>query len=59
MKTNRTHTFVAAGVFCIALFPATLIYAADELPSWRDGMNKQAVVEFVKRVTTPGHRLCP
>jgi phosphoglycolate phosphatase-like HAD superfamily hydrolase len=59
MKTYRTHTFVAASVFFIALFPATLIYAADELPSWNDGMNKQAIVDFVKRVTIPGLDFVP
>ena len=59
MKTNRTQIFVAAGFFCIALFPATLIYAADELPSWNDGLNKQALVNFVKRVTTPGPDFVP
>jgi phosphoglycolate phosphatase-like HAD superfamily hydrolase len=28
--------------------------AADSLPSWNDGANKQSIVRFVKRVTTPG-----
>ena len=28
--------------------------AADPLPSWRDGKSKQAIMEFVARVTLPG-----
>ncbi len=59
MKTNHTHTFVAAAFFCIAMITPTQLYAADELPSWNDGMNKQAVVDFVKRVTTPGLDFVP
>jgi phosphoglycolate phosphatase-like HAD superfamily hydrolase len=29
-------------------------HAADPLPSWHDGVTKKAIVDFVKRVTTPG-----
>ena len=28
----------------------------DPLPSWNDGPNRQSIVDFVTRVTTPGSR---
>jgi phosphoglycolate phosphatase-like HAD superfamily hydrolase len=37
---------LAAAISCL---PA---YAADQLPSWRDGAAKEAITEFVARVTT-------
>lgn len=54
MKMNGTHTLVAAGFFCIGLFTAPLIYAADGLPSWNDGPARQGIMTFVEKVTTPG-----
>jgi haloacid dehalogenase-like hydrolase len=30
--------------------------ATDPLPSWNDGKSKQAIVDFVTRVTTSGHK---
>jgi hypothetical protein len=33
---------------------ATIVHATDALPSWNEGKAKQAVVDFVKRVTTKG-----
>ena len=50
MKTIRTlSTFLAA-----LLASLVTTRAEDPLPSWRDGANKQAIVEFVAKVTTPG-----
>ncbi|MEE8639561.1 MAG: haloacid dehalogenase-like hydrolase, partial [bacterium] len=40
-STNRSDDMDAAGY-------------ADPLPSWNDGPTKQAIVDFVARVTTPG-----
>ncbi len=41
-----------------ALLPLTLLLAlplhADPLPSWNKTPSKQAIVEFVEKVTTPG-----
>ena len=47
--TNSRH-IVLAFVFVVAV--ASLAHAqADPLPSWNDGANKRAVIEFVTRVT--------
>ncbi|MBX3300986.1 MAG: haloacid dehalogenase-like hydrolase [Nitrospira sp.] len=41
--------------FSLAILPTTLARAMDDpLPSWNEGSAKQAVVEFVGRVTTAG-----
>ncbi len=39
--------FLISGLFCAAL-------ANDPLPSWHDGPSKDAIVRFVKRVSTEG-----
>ena len=36
--------------------PVAAAPAADPLPSWNEGAAKQAVIDFVRRVTTPGSR---
>lgn len=59
MKTVNTQTVVASWFFCISIFTAPLVYAADVLPSWNDGMNKKAIVDFVERVITPGPDFVP
>lgn len=59
MNTNGSHPLVVAGCFFIAIFTATLIHAAEELPSWNDGRNKHAFMDFVKRITTPGLDFVP
>lgn len=43
-------TFVLASIFCYA----PVVRASDPLPSWNDGKAKQAIIAFVKKVTTPG-----
>jgi phosphoserine phosphatase len=46
------HAFVLLALLCALSNPA---FAADPLPSWRAGANKQAIVDFVTRVTDPRH----
>ncbi|WP_068134367.1 HAD family hydrolase [Roseimaritima ulvae] len=44
-----------ASVTCLAITLSTSIgFAADPLPSWKAGPAKQAIVDFVARVSTPG-----
>ncbi len=53
----RTLTLtVVAAATAIA---TTTARADDALPSWKDGKAKSAIVEFVKRVTTPGPDFVP
>ena len=46
--------FLAAIPFAIGLPVAALAQATDPLPSWNDGTAKQAIVEFIAKVTTEG-----
>jgi hypothetical protein len=50
MKTMRSLIAVLAFTFA----SVTLARAADPLPSWNDGPAKQAIIDFVTKVTTPG-----
>ena len=49
---------VAAGLFALGLTlsPAAPVLAAgpDPLPSWNAGPRKEAILDFVQRVTEPG-----
>jgi phosphoglycolate phosphatase-like HAD superfamily hydrolase len=46
---------VATGAFLAVLLGSTLASAqSDPLPSWNDGVTKQAIVDFVARVTKEG-----
>ena len=64
MKTIRIPAFAAlrrGRQNCIAIallaavaFTSTIARAADPLPSWNDGPAKQAIIDFVTKVTTPG-----
>lgn len=49
---------VAAGLFALGLTlpPVAPVFAAgtDPLPSWNDGPRKEAILDFVRRVTEPG-----
>jgi len=38
---------------CLCLFMPVTTAATDPLPSWTEGARKQAIMEFVQRVTTP------
>jgi phosphoglycolate phosphatase-like HAD superfamily hydrolase len=42
-----------AAIICMSQ-SATLQAQSDPLPSWNDGATKQAIIDFVARVTTPG-----
>ena len=54
MKTTRTPKLVVTSLACVLALVTTIAQAADPLPSWNDGNAKQSIVDFVKRVTTPG-----
>jgi phosphoglycolate phosphatase-like HAD superfamily hydrolase len=41
-------------LFLLALFAASTLMAADPLPSWNDTSPKQAIIEFVEKVTKEG-----
>lgn len=53
LRAGLSQGFVAALAAGMA-FPMTSAEAADHLPSWNDGAAKQAIVEFVGRVTKEG-----
>ncbi len=46
------RNFVVA--LCIALIPISIARAEGPLPSWRDGLSKDAIIDFVTRVTAEG-----
>ncbi|MCB1500074.1 MAG: haloacid dehalogenase-like hydrolase [Bauldia sp.] len=53
----RRHTLVSAAgaiAFGTFAFVAAAIAQDDRLPSWNDGANKQAIIDFVTAVTTEG-----
>jgi phosphoglycolate phosphatase-like HAD superfamily hydrolase len=43
-----------AAALALSLVPAALTESADPLPSWNDGPEKKAVIDFVARVTRQG-----
>jgi phosphoglycolate phosphatase-like HAD superfamily hydrolase len=52
MKTNEhPHRLFTAAFVGLAALTAALACAADPLPSWNDGVAKQAIVEFVQATT--------
>lgn len=53
MKINSPKLLGAMLVWLLAT-SATLVHAADPLPTWNDGPAKQSIVAFVSKVTTPG-----
>ena len=48
---NKLHSLL---VVVLALFIASTVRAADPLPSWNDGRVKQAILDFVAKVTKQG-----
>jgi phosphoglycolate phosphatase-like HAD superfamily hydrolase len=54
----RRRAFVGGVLVSAATLPVVRASWAqgDPLPSWNDGANKQAIVDFVTRTTTPGGR---
>jgi phosphoglycolate phosphatase-like HAD superfamily hydrolase len=49
-----SRLFVLAFIVIVALCDPAQAQGLDPLPSWNDGAAKEAIVEFVARVTTPG-----
>jgi phosphoserine phosphatase len=54
MKVTRTQDLMAAALAGVLAVVTTVAQAADALSSWNDSPAKQSIVDFVKRVTTPG-----
>ena len=54
MTRNGLVSALAAGIFAALTLASTAIAQTDPLPSWNDGANKQAIVDFVTAVTTEG-----
>lgn len=55
MKGSRFGVYAMIAVIGCAVLWSSLVWAADDpLPSWNEGSVKQAVVEFVGRVTKEG-----
>jgi phosphoglycolate phosphatase-like HAD superfamily hydrolase len=48
------RTFLIVIVLALAVGVSSTSRAADALPSWKEGKTKQAIVQFVKQVTTKG-----
>ena len=55
MRTHAQKIFIGLlGVLWLLSATVAAVQAADPLPSWKDGPNKQAILKFVEVVTTPG-----
>jgi phosphoserine phosphatase len=54
MITSHVVHSLRAVSLCVLAGAGTVAYGRDPLPSWNEGHTKQAIVEFVKRVTTEG-----
>jgi phosphoglycolate phosphatase-like HAD superfamily hydrolase len=54
MRSIHTIPTIAAALVCAVTFSATVVRAADELPSWNEGPAKQSIIEFVAKVTKAG-----
>ncbi len=50
---KRTPFFLIA-IACLLICSQSISYAADPLPSWNEGKTKQAIVNFVIKVSTAG-----
>ena len=53
MKIKNKQNLLVAMLLCALAFTASVARAADPLPSWNDGTDKQSILAFVARVTTP------
>ncbi len=54
MKAIRRLPLIAAALVSAAFLAATIVQAADPLPSWNDRPAKQSIITFVEKVTKPG-----
>ncbi len=53
-RPGRSSPFLVALLALGLVFPAAARAQADPLPSWNDGPVKQAIIDFVSRVTAEG-----
>ena len=53
LRVTRCHVPLVLMVVVIICQIAVPALAADPLPSWREGPNKQLIIAFVEKVTTP------
>lgn len=51
---SRNSVLVHILALLLVVFAAGGAVAADPLPSWNDGKAKSAIIDYVKKVTTPG-----
>lgn len=54
MKTKTTQILLAAAYVCVMALTTSVAQTTDPLPSWNDGKTKQAIVNFVAKVTKEG-----
>jgi hypothetical protein len=54
MKATPAQRLFAAALVALLTFTMIVASAADPLPSWNDGKSKQAVTDFVAKVTKEG-----
>lgn len=54
MNSNKRAQLISVVFSCILLCCITGVQAADPLPSWNDGKARQAIIEFVEKVTKAG-----
>ena len=55
MRSNAKKVLIGlCGVLWLLMATIAIAGAADPLPSWKEGPNKQAILTFVEVVTTPG-----
>jgi phosphoglycolate phosphatase-like HAD superfamily hydrolase len=54
MKARFALPFALVFVFATVFSGLVLAQTVDPLPTWNDGKTKQAILVFVKKVTTPG-----
>lgn len=58
-KMIRLVIAVTSVAVCVLMLTDGVGSAAGELPSWNDGKARQAIIDFVQGVTTPGSRFVP
>ena len=53
MKMSRLKALFALSLVVVLGLATVIARAADLLPSWNDGQEKQSTISFVEKVTTP------
>ncbi|TAV48559.1 haloacid dehalogenase-like hydrolase [Rhizobium leguminosarum] len=54
MNTNSKQACLTAVLVSTTFFAATIVQAAETLPSWNDGKARQSILDFVTKVTKEG-----